>query len=61
MSEIGKPFLKKSDQKKKMKINVKMPLVSKKTVARKGNLFQTKNKAWNGILNALEKKFRKKI
>ena len=45
MSELGKPFPKKSDGKKikKMKFNVKMPHVNKKTLSRKRNLVQTKN------------------
>ena len=30
MSELGKPFLKKSDKTKKQKINVKMPLARTK-------------------------------
>ena len=45
MSELGKPFLKKSDKKvkkKKQKINVKMPHVNKKPLTRK-NMVQTKN------------------
>ena len=42
MSELGKPFPKKSDKKfKKNKINVKMPHVNKKPLARR-NLVQTK-------------------
>ena len=46
MSELRKPFLKKSDKKigKKQKINVKMPHVNKKKpLARNENLIQTKN------------------
>ena len=44
MSELEKPFPIKSDQKslKKLKINVKMPYVNKKPLARKRNLVQTK-------------------
>ena len=41
ISELGKQVLKKSD--KKQKINVKMPHVDKKTLARNGNLVQTKH------------------
>ena len=48
MSEMGKPFLKKTDQKnqkrKKNKINVKMPHANKKPLARNGNLFHTKTR-----------------
>ena len=43
MSELGKLFLKKSDQKIKKKENVKKPHVNKKPLARNGHLFQTKN------------------
>ena len=42
MSELGKPFLKKSDPKKN-KINIKMPNVNKTQQARNGNIVQTKN------------------
>ena len=44
MNEGGKPS-KKSDKKleKNKKIGVKMPHVSKKQIARNGNLVQTKN------------------
>ena len=44
MRELEKPFLKKSDKKlkKKQKINVKMPHVNKKPLARNRNLVQTK-------------------
>ena len=45
MSELGKPFLKKTDQKnfeKKQKINVKEPNV-KKPYTRNENLIHTKN------------------
>ena len=47
MSELGKPFLTKSDQKikKKQKIDVKIPHVNKKPLARNVNLVQTKNLA----------------
>ena len=42
MSELGKSFLKKSDQKiKKQKINAKMPHVDKKPLPRKTDLVQT--------------------
>ena len=38
MSELGKKFLKKSDKfKKTKKIDVKMPHVNKKSLARNGN------------------------
>ena len=45
MSELGKPFLKKSDKKfkKKQKIGVKVPHVNKTLLARKEKLFHTKN------------------
>ena len=45
MSEMRKPFLKKSEKKpeKKQKINVKIPHVNKKPLARNKNLIQTKN------------------
>ena len=47
MGELGKPFLKKSDQnnKKKQKIKVKMTQVNKKSLARNGNLVQTKTRS----------------
>ena len=57
MSELGKSFPKKSDQKhffkKKRKINVKMPYVNKKQLARKKTLVRTKtrprmNSEWIG-------------
>ena len=45
MSELGKPFLKKSDKtfKKKQKIGVKMPRVNKTPIASNENLVHTKN------------------
>ena len=43
MSELGKPFLKKSDKKIKQKIGVKMPHVNKTPQARNENLVHTKN------------------
>ena len=45
MSELRKPFLKKSDKKirKKNKINVKIPHVNKKPLARNKKLIQIKN------------------
>ena len=45
MSELGKPFLKKSDKKikKKQKIGVKMPHVNKTPLERNENLVHTKN------------------
>ena len=46
MSELRKPFFKKSDEKKgkKQKINVKMPHVNKKKLLKRNeNLIQTKN------------------
>ena len=45
MSELGKPFLKKSDEKnlkKNRKSMYKMPHVNKKPLPRNGNLAQTK-------------------
>ena len=55
MSESGKQFLKKTDQKiKKQKINIKMPHNDKKPQARNGNFVETKNTRsrmnyeWNG-------------
>ena len=45
MSELGKPFLKQTDQKmkKKNKINVKMPHLDKKPLMKNGDLAETKN------------------
>ena len=44
MSELRKPFLKNQiKNKKKQKINVKMPHVNKKPLARNENSIQTKN------------------
>ena len=54
MSELRKPFSKKSDQKirKKQKINVKKPHVNKKPLARNEISFQTKTRprmSWEWI------------
>ena len=46
MSELGKPFLKKSDTKlkKKQKLGVKKPHENKTPLARNENLVHTKNR-----------------
>ena len=53
MSELGKPFLKKiraeKFEKKPQKINVRMPHVIKKPLARNVNLVQTKNYPQNKL------------
>ena len=57
-----KTFLKKSNKKteKKQKINVKMPHVNKKPLARNWNLIQTKKLGLEWAVNGLGKPFRKK-
>ena len=52
ISELGKSFLKKSDQKlKKTQINVKMPQVDKKPLERNGNLVETKKLELKSTMN----------
>ena len=61
MSELGKPFPKKSDQKiKEQKIKVKMPHMNKKPLARKHNLVQRKKLVLEWTMKRFEKPLRKK-
>ena len=65
MSALGKPFLKKSDKKKKIKtkkqkINVKMPHVNNKPLARYGNMVQTKKLGLEWTMNGLGNHFEQK-
>ena len=57
MSELGKPFLKKSEHKnkKKQKINVKMPLARTKTTSEKCKFDSNKERGLEGTMNGSEK------
>ena len=63
MSELKKPFLKKSDQKnkKKRKIDVKMPHVNKKTTSEKWKFNSNNKLGLDWAVNGLGKPFRTKI
>ena len=64
MKELGEPFLKKIQIKtKKQKINVEIPHVDKKPLARNGNLVETKTRTrmnYEWIGKTIKKKFRSK-
>ena len=62
MSELRKPFLKKSEQKlrNKQKINVQMPHVNKKTTSEIWKLNSNKKLGLEWAVNGLGKPFRKK-
>ena len=57
MNELGKPFLKKSDQntKKKQKIKAETPHLNKKPLARNGHFVQTKTIGLEWSMNGLGK------
>ena len=62
MSELGKTFLNKSDQKffYNNKINIKMPYLNKKPLARNGNLVETKKLGRECTMNGFGKLFKHK-
>ena len=62
--DLGKPLTKKLDQKKfqnKQKLNVKMPHVNKKPLARHWILIQTKQLGLEWTMNGLGKPLKKTI
>ena len=62
MSELGKPFPKNQIKKfKKLKINVKMPHVNKKTTSEKDKFGSNKKLGLEWTMNGLEKLFTKQI